>query len=300
VPTTAPWIVEDFLTNLASEGVAFAVLHGESDIATAASDVDIVGEMPAGDLLRVGRRTGDYAAIMLWPYERSGSASLFLATPDLSAGAQIDVMYDPDGRGRLGLKSARLLEHTVAGTRFPTLEPAAQLVYLLRKRIVKGQADELDRLVGVARRQRARITQIAAAIGRPAALASIEAAIAGARPRNEVAVPFSARHLAKRILRPVGAWIHWDGPSRQEVAEEFDRRVGRILPHRGLGPLPASATERTLFWLRRIQPVRMRAGVFTTWGDLTGPPHPDHVLTLPEIPPAVDFLRLRLGLQSQS
>src|SRR5438552_15767372 len=130
------------LDALAASAVRFAVLHKEDLVATEAieSDVDIV---VAGDPMAVlgGALPALHGAglhpVAFWPYDVARTGTIFLATADATEGVQLDMLSDPKGEGKYGVRSAVLLARAVPGLRWPTISREHRLLYLLRKRSVK-------------------------------------------------------------------------------------------------------------------------------------------------------------------
>jgi hypothetical protein len=295
VPTTDPAITERFLNALSDAGIGFAVLHGEGAIDSVTGDLDIVADQPPLEILReVAPVISPIVPILTCAYEPGGSRSIFLSTPDLEEGAQLDILFDRQGRGSLGFRSQELLRSTVAGSRYPTLGRDAQLAYLVRKRAVKAQSDQLPDLITEAATSptfRSQLNRIAT----PRAFESIKGALDGCYPERSSKAPFSTRHLADRLTHPVGAWI--DCGNEGETAREIARRAGRILPHAASAALPSRPSARLIWWARMIEPIRLRPGVVTTWGGRsTGFPRSDYSLKTAEgIAGAVSWLAHRVA-----
>ena len=81
------------------------VLHGEERIGSPALDSDLdlaVALLPRAIVEKVtdGLNNRGLVPALIWPYDIGGSASLLVSTHDGYAGAQIDRLYYPEGRGR--------------------------------------------------------------------------------------------------------------------------------------------------------------------------------------------------------
>jgi hypothetical protein len=264
VATTDPEIARRFLDVLTEHGIGFAVLHGEDSFEETTSDVDVVAARPPADILQaVEKSLQPLAAIMYVRYEPGGSAAVFLATPDLSEGAQIDLLYDPAGRGGLGFLSDRLLAEARPGRKYPIVPRPVQLAYLIRKRAVKAQAERLPPLIAEA----ASISEYGSVINgfsSRRAARSIWRVLEGQVPHRPEQAPFSASHLIHRIQRPAGCWIHCPGRNQ---AQELTKRARRILPRADMVEIPNKKVG-PLWWWRHIEPYRIRPGVVATWGEL--------------------------------
>lgn len=298
MPTTDPAITERFLDALSDAGIGFAVLHGEDSIDTVTGDLDIVANQAPLEILReVAPVISPIVPILTCAYEPGGSRSIFLSTPDLEEGAQLDILFDRQGRGSLGFRSQELLRAAVAGSRYPTLNRDAQLAYLVRKRAVKAQSDRLPGLITEAAASptfRSQLNRIAT----PRAFQSIKGALDGCYPERASKAPFSVRHLADRLIRPAGAWI--DCGKEREIAQEIARRAGRILPHAASAAVPSHPSARLWWWANMIEPIRLRPGIVTTWGGRSaGLPRSDYSLKTTEgIVGAVSWLAHRVAFMS--
>ena len=127
------------------------LLHGESSLVGRGplSDVDTtVGSVTVDELLRsLQTAPGGLQLVAVWPYDCRGVA-LFLASSRLDRVVQLDVLADPEGLGRYGVRTAELAARAV-GTEHPWRrpDPLDQALYLLSKRTAKGQADRVSTLV---------------------------------------------------------------------------------------------------------------------------------------------------------
>lgn len=77
---------------------------------------------------------------------RRGTASVFFATETAEEGIQLDLLHDPSGSGRYGFRTTALLEEVQFVDGWPALSHGAGLVYLLRKRLVKGNEERAKRV----------------------------------------------------------------------------------------------------------------------------------------------------------
>lgn len=265
----------------------FAILHGETEIADGrcSSDVDIVTHLKARDLLK--RTYGELRAsglhpVVLWPYD-VGSASVFIVDEAARDGVQFDILYDRTGTGHYGVKSDAVLARMEPGARWPRARHEDELLYLIRKRQYKGQRDRLADLVrqsqsypGDALRSRA-----GELFSQPSAAAVI-AALAGAdqAPDRLRTVRESVNNVGRmlsRIMRPVGFWAAFTGPHAQAAAGDISARFERVLPVSGCGRTGADLAKAPSH-LRRLAPVRWRAGLYCSWGPVPPGPSPDLIV----------------------
>lgn len=278
------------LDALEESGVEFAVLHGETEIASgrATSDLDlVVATNPIFALERASallHRAG-LSPILAWDYDVAGTVTVFLATSNASEGVQLDLMHDPDGRGRYGARSGLMLASSMRGTRWPTVTPLHQLGYQIRKRHVKRDPARLETLLSEAR-------SMTHDTFRPAvrdafstrAAESITALVAGQRMGSKAPYPHgfryrdSARKLT-RIIRPAGFWAEIAGESTAIAAHAVAARFSRLLPRVATSERPRKNAAMQLNWLvSEVAPVRWRAGLFVSSASDPGIPRSDVTL----------------------
>lgn len=255
-------------------GVEFAVLHGEERIGSLGLDSDLdlaVGSKPRAIAQKV---SGAFSArglvtALVWPYDIGGSASLFVSTADGSAGAQIDMLYDPEGRGRYGVRSQVLLERRRQGIRYPIPASLDQDLYLLRKSRAKGQAERVARILSsFEERSRASAArERAQQLFSPQVAAEVVNELDRGRRRRAVRPLRRVGNLARlvgRIRRPIGYWVELIGADQEPVdaAADLDKRLGAWLVKVDSGSRPAGRFANFGWWLRVVTPVRLRPAVF--------------------------------------
>src|SRR4051812_29477386 len=109
VATTCPETARTLLDGMCELGIPFAILHDQQALldGVLASDVDVAVsepvEMALAALAPWGCARGLYL-VCVWPYDVAG-LSTFWMTEDGAAGAQLDLLYDPAGRGKYGLRT---------------------------------------------------------------------------------------------------------------------------------------------------------------------------------------------------
>lgn len=255
--TTSGQLALEAVDAVAAAGLRFSVIHEEARLAegSVSSDVDLVIDRPVGALVRtvaaawVGRGLWP---LIVWPYDVGGTGTVFLTTADAGDGVQLDMLFDPRGRGQYGAMSGEILARSEEGIRFPAVSPGAAAPYLLSKRLRKGQHDEAGVLIrSVGRDELAR--SVGQILTGPME-ARVRAYLGGDdfRPRR---VPTIGR-LVGRLARPVGGWVTVAGDTSFHVASELADRFGRFLPRSEVVELAGFGS-----WLRGVAPVRWRAGV---------------------------------------
>jgi hypothetical protein len=256
------------LAGLSKASVKFAVLHGYEQLETdRISDVDVVVGQDPRTVIRETEaywREAGLVPIIIWPYDIGATVAVFLTTRDARDGVQLDMLYDPDGIGRYGVRSESLLRFVEERPLAPVVDQAARLLYLWQKRTAKHQIDRLDSL----RRE-------AIGIG-PDLLESMSREITGfdsaargligsqvvARPRRRPAAVARLTRLGHRLRRPTGAWVH---VPLDEIGGELVRRLSRHLVIVRSASLPPPASQP--FWyFAAVAPVRYRPGIFISVG----------------------------------
>ena len=122
------------LSALERVGVRYALLHNESNIADGevTSDVDLVVDRAGAEvisLLSAELRAAQLSIIAQFPYDMSAT-SYFICDEAAEDAVQLDLMFDPQGRGRLGIRSNFLLAEAKLGRRFCRLSDRDELIYL--------------------------------------------------------------------------------------------------------------------------------------------------------------------------
>jgi hypothetical protein len=256
------------IDSLFREEVRFSILHRADDLERGRVETDldlVVGSDPMTVIRRLTPALDDLGllVIMVWRYDAGATRTFFLATEDLSAGIQLDLLHDPRGVGKYGIRSDRLLAATTRdGVRWPRLSNEAEFVYLVRKRLVKGQLHRAIELISdLQELDRDHLNRLADRLLVPRAAEAVKAAVRGSVKRAPSATPFLTRwvRLLTRLRRPTGAWIHVDTRSLA-VVTDLEARLSRILPSVRLanGPSPVSAL--------RAKALTRRPAAFITHG----------------------------------
>lgn len=282
MPTTDAALAAVALDALVEVGVPFAVLHGEAEVVVGetSSDLDVVvGCAPERAVVAIGPALKEQGLrlIVAWPYDVC-TLTTFWCDAACWRGLQLDMLCDPGGRNRYGVRSPELLARTVPGTRWPRLDPVDELVYLLRKRQVKGDgarfADLLNRArtVGVDR-----VLTRADEVLAPPAARVLRAAVVSARVEAEpMSVRRNARRYVSRLRRPVGFWAHLRGAAAS-AAGEVARRFDAVLVGASTVELsrPAAASPMAV---ARILTARLRPALVVSTGVTPKWPRPDLVV----------------------
>ena len=295
MPISDPDIPVTFLNVMTEVGVPFLVLHGEDRVGTPllTSDLDLVVDVsPTVALNRVRERLYERGlhTVLIWPYDLGGTCGIFLASKtEAAGGAQIDLLFDPRGCGRYGIKSRALIENGEVRETFPVPAPLDQELYLLRKAACKGKQEDLRASVS----RLSRSGQLEGARERVPALFSRAAAkdvlrLLGAHDR--LVSRFSIRpirtlanidRIARRVLNPSGYWIELVSAEDSviEVASELEDAFSGYLLRVMKGPRPTRMVEMGPWWITRVLPTKIRAGMFISWASTSRWPNAD--ITIP-------------------
>jgi hypothetical protein len=206
--------------------------------------------------------------VVIWPYD-VGSASVFVVDAHAQHGAQFDILHDISGAGHYGVRAAAVLARAQPGARWNRAAPDDELLYLIRKRLRKGQRDRLAELLATAESAGGlggRAQELFSGPSAAAVTAVLDGRPGPADPLRRVrAAVVNSRRIASRLRRPVGFWVAVQGEASRSTAEVVADRFARVLPTSGCGRTPVSPSEL----LRQgpaIAGVRWRAGVYASWG----------------------------------
>lgn len=272
---------------LRGAGVTYAVVHGREDLfhsQVLTGDVDLVVARPAQKCIEETKPAflaRGLSLIAVSAYDVGGTQAAWYALRDASEGVQVDFLYDLQGVGRQGISSAGLMVGVDLEEFPPAVTDASRLVYLWRKRVWKRQFDRLPELRAAAERLPAD------------ALSRASISITGSdrtadeiqgrrdvelRPLRRPHPVLRARRVVDRLRTPVGFWAHV--PTRK-VASDVVATFGRLLPRSGMGEAPLPPLARHAWFWRIVQPVRLRPGLYVSYGAAPVSPQPDLTIAEP-------------------
>jgi hypothetical protein len=256
------------LRGLKLAGVEFGVLHGATDLQESdqRGDVDLVVKSHSSHVLRTVNRTwrerGIYPVAM-WNYDVPGSAGLFLMDRRATRGVQLDLLYDPNGDGRYGLRTNSI---RIQPGELPSVDSLDELVYLFAKRSIKGPTGALADISKVIDRNRPEFEK---AVRRIVVHPVLRKRLGMPLPpitqarRTVRRIVLQLQRVLNRATSPVGYWSH---VADRKVAESLANRFQEILGHSLVTPSP-SGPLRTLRWIiTEVAPVRFRPGVVVSYG----------------------------------
>jgi hypothetical protein len=273
VPTTSALTASVALDGLRAAGIDFAILHKESDLSEGRTptDVDLVVDRPSALAVLGARRHWEQDGlfpIVLWPYDL-GTLTVFLVNETADEGVQLDLMFDPEGRGRYAVRTPELLARSRPGRTWPTLAPDDELLYRLRKRLCKKQFAAVSEIVAEVQSRGRPAEARCEELFTPAAARGLRRVIAGSAQGRSVRVGramSSSVRIGRRLRNPIGMWVHVEGDDARRCAEALAQRFDRVLLTALAAPTRTGISE-SAFWARHIAPVRWRAGLALTWGD---------------------------------
>lgn len=294
MPISDPKVPVAFLNVLIEARVPVLVLHDENRVGTTdlTSDLDlVVGLSPTAVLRRVRENLTEKGLliVLIWRYDLGGTCGVFVASQEGAGGAQIDLLFDPRGRGRYGIKSQALIERGGIRETFPVPALLDKELYLLRKAACKGKQED-------SRASVARLTgsgQLEAARERVPALFSRAAARDVLRllepydhpvsrfPIRPIRTLANIERIGRRVLNPSGYWVELVSSEDLviEVANDLEDAFSGWLLRVTKGPRPTRMFEIARWWIRRVIPTKIRAGMFISWASTSRWPTAD--ITIP-------------------
>jgi hypothetical protein len=277
VATTGGRLARAALDALASVGVGFVVLHHESAVAhaDARGDVDLAVADPPRVILERARAAWsavDLHPVMVWSYDVGLTVTVFLATGEGRDGVQLDLLHDPDGLGKYGVKSSVLVAAGVPGQRWLMANPDHELLYSIRKRSFKRDRRRLADLLSAARmtpplRLAAEVPRLFSPRGADLMRSALEGDVDEVMGRSAADPLHEAARRVGRLTRPPGFWVEMTTTATDAAASarKLADRFGGYLPHAAAGHRPASTVKAWAWWLHDVAPVRWRPGLFVSW-----------------------------------
>lgn len=222
--------------------------------------------------------------LMVSPYDHD-AAALFVAGPQARAGVHLDLVHDATASGRLGIYYPRFLERA-AGPKHELheIDGLDRMLYLARKRHWKRQWRDLDRVRSDLQRSAQMVrsrgpTVLTRAAWRDVAALLADGATVPRFTRSLRGRPAASVRLARRVRRPVGAWIHLDGDDGT-LARQLADRFKPLLVHSISSELGGSRSAASREWLSTVAPVRWRPGLVLSFGPLPRGMRPDAVMAV--------------------
>jgi hypothetical protein len=258
------------LDALSESGARWALLHGRDKFASnSISDVDVVISSGLDPTILVSALAGrGLSPILVWPYD-SCSLTIFIASAGLQRGVQLDVVRDPEGQAKYGVRTDVMLRDRRELSGMALVSELDSWLYSVRKRHLKGQVDRLEGLLGEGRFDEVaverRVVELFAGDVAPVMLDVIRTGdVAGKGGRRRVG-PRAIR-LTRRVCKPIGCWAHVDGPDASRGATTLAADLGCLLPHVALAELSRYDVFRRLAVPGPSPVIRVRPGAVVTYG----------------------------------
>jgi hypothetical protein len=218
------------------------MLHGVERIQNdTVSDVDIALSRLSGDQIRrllLAFRDVGMVPLVFCPYDVT-AGSLFLASPDLEEGVQLDMLVDPRGLGKCGIRTEEALRHATVRDSVRVISHLDSWLYQVRKRSLKGDERSLKLLLD---HRPATVEEI---LSRTMEVFSTEQAKLMCRLLSGGTIGSlrrgnfrELRRLAGRVRRPVGLWVHVAGAEAPQWFDAAVDRAERILVRTGRCEIP--------------------------------------------------------------
>lgn len=148
--TNSPDRAREFLRELHGTGIRSALIHGEDmlEAGTLGSDLDLAFASSFGealDAVELAASRASLTPIVCWAYD-TNSTTVVLA--ELRAdgrvdGVQVDLLVDPEGLGKYGVRTGPLVAASRPGRLYPRVAPLDEALYLARKAALKAQPERL-------------------------------------------------------------------------------------------------------------------------------------------------------------
>ena len=261
----------EVLAALTSAGFQWALLHGRErlEAGEGLSDIDIAVEQPTGTILSKfihELRSSSLRPFIIWPYDRTG-ASIFIVRNDLSGGAQLDMLIDPNGTGKYGFRTPIAVDAAQLGPGLPTLAPSDSYLYSIRKRQFKHQHERLAELLEAPPADLEELTERTRALFAEPHGAIVRALLAGHTPPATRRQRWrEAPRLLERVLSPSGAWLHLAGPQGAAAPTKLAEKLVPIIPLVRTVDTSHSALIERLPLIGPCPNVRWRAGIVISYG----------------------------------
>ena len=289
ISTTSAPLARAAVDSLMESGVSLALLHREADLLSGdvGSDVDMaVGEPPRQLLTRSLSRlhAAGLHPVVVWEYDVAGTATVFLSTGSASDGVQLDLLFDPEGHGKYGVRTKAMIDAAKPGDRWPRADRLGELAYLIRKRQVKGDRPRMAELVAQAQSVPAAEFDeaVRTTLSDPAAgevMAMVRERSSGGHRRPPAYWALATQRLGRRVLHPIGCWAELRGEGADHQSRALAARFGRFLLRGVASARPVGRPAQARWWAAEVAPVRWRAGLLVSWGGETPLVSPDVVIS---------------------
>jgi hypothetical protein len=303
--TTDAALALSFLESAVDHGVDFAMLHRLDDVleGRSLSDLDLAIRAPSDvhTILRAGASIG-IGPMVLWRSDVA-TLNLFMTTSDLAEGVQVDCLCDDRGVSVYGIRTAPLVEggRPASSATVPEVAPLDSHLYRVRKRIVKKNLPALAELRDHCPAPTSQAVARANELFSPVAARQVVHFLQfGGMPEGRALDPDRMRRdatrLARRFLRPAGAWVHVPD---EEVAAGLGGRLQRFLRHVSVVVWPSGGAVARARLLPEVLACRWRAGIAVSHGRGPVPAAADLTLSSGDVDRAAEELTAQLFARSR-
>ncbi|HEY0889041.1 MAG TPA: hypothetical protein VGE38_05455 [Nocardioides sp.] len=234
--TTDTRLARRLLESLDALEVDYAVLHSAARVAElqTISDIDLlVDDEPANVIrrLKVAVDSCELAHVLTWRYD-TGALTTFWMTPGLADGVQLDLIRDPEGSGRYGVRTVDLADAFRIDAPWPRhLTERGTAHYLFAKRLVKGDVRRWEEAAHILRTGGG----IDLALFAPRRQRVYRRAYEGRFPGRAFRVQVLARQRlshngTRRLVRRTGEVVEVSGRLDQEARRFLEERVRPVVP----------------------------------------------------------------------
>lgn len=237
VGTTNTLLARRLLEEIEALGVAFSVLHNAEVIEQlgSISDVDILVNADPSEIIEKLTMTIDadeLALVLRWRYD-TGALTTFWMTPGLEDGVQLDLMHDPRGKGRYGVRTSTLHErHHQEDAWPPRLSERGSALYVFSKRLVKGDHSRWQQAVGVLTTSGGLDLSVYVRSRRRRYARAYDGDFPGRGFRVGVSLRQRvSRNGWGRLFRRTGAVVEMPGKLDQAVRDQVTAMITPVIPH---------------------------------------------------------------------
>lgn len=132
----------NLVSELERSGVDFAFIHDEEAFVKgrSTSDIDILVDRPPNQVAAMlSHQCPELLLAVDANYEPGALASIWI-DPQRNGIVRLDMLHDPQGKGRLGVRTGALLDRRIPGLRYPRLSPSDELTCRILKRWVTADS----------------------------------------------------------------------------------------------------------------------------------------------------------------
>jgi hypothetical protein len=268
VASTDIFAVQHVLGALQQSDMRWALVHGRRQSTQVVSDIDIaVADVGRRGWIALLDRLAERGLqpVLVWPYDVN-SVSIFLGSRSLTQGVQLDILQDPRGGSKYGLRTDAALDHAELENGMPVLTDVDSWLYNVRKQSLKRQNSRLARLIADQPAPTEQLVARAAELFSSFACTQVVGLLHGkSTRRRQVSPGHEAIRAVRRLRTAAGTWIHiTDGSAA--LAEDIASRLGRFVVRSEAMRWPPGGYGVTALKSARLAVTRRRASTIVTFG----------------------------------